>query len=445
MGFNQSRPSRRDLLAGASAAGALALSGARPAQAQAMNWKKFSGQKIEVTLVKSPRADILEKGLPEFEALTGIKVGFEQIPEQQARQKQIIELTSGKPSFDVIHESFHVQKRLFEKSGWVADLDGFMKDPSITSPETVESDFSAAGLMFSKNQQGHLRALPQSVDYWVIYYNKELFDKAGVKYPDTFDELFAAAEKLTNPSANQFGFVARGLKNANLPVYTSFLLGYGVDPVNAKGELMTDSKEGIEAAKDYQRILTKCAPPGVVGFNWSECQSAFMQGRVAMWLDGIGFAPPLEDKTKSRVVGKVGYGLMPKGPVTRASATFGDGISIPSASTKKEAAWLFAQWACSKQQGKNLVTTGSGVPFRHSVLNDPSIKSELKMPVDWLNVVAESAKVSKLGLPVIVPVTEFRDTIGIGLTNLLSGGDAAAEMKKASDAFRPVLEKSEKG
>jgi multiple sugar transport system substrate-binding protein len=234
MASDRTHLSRRDMLAGSAAAGALALSGARPAQAQAMNWKKFAGQKIEVTLVKSPRADILEKGLPEFEALTGIKVGFEQIPEQQARQKQVIELTSGKPSFDVIHESFHVQKRLFEKSGWVADLSGMMKDPTITSPETTESDFSSAGLLFAKNQQGQMRALPQSVDYWVIYYNKEMFDKAGVKYPDTFDELVVAAEKLTNPSANQFGFVARGLKNANLPVYTSFLLGYGVDPVNAR-------------------------------------------------------------------------------------------------------------------------------------------------------------------------------------------------------------------
>ncbi|MBL8590074.1 MAG: sugar ABC transporter substrate-binding protein [Methylobacteriaceae bacterium] len=436
--------SRRGLIQGAGALGAAGLAG--PAFAQsAMNWKKFAGQKIEVTLVKSPRADIIEKGLPEFKALTGLEVGFEQIPEQQARQKQVIELTSGKPSFDVIHESFHVQKRLFEKSGWVADLSGLMADASITGPETVESDFSSAGLMFSKNQQGKLRALPQSVDYWIVYYNKELFDKKGVKYPDTFEEMIAAAEKLTDPKEGVYGFVARGLKNANLPVFTSFLLGFGVDPVDAKGNLMTDTPEAIEAGKIYQRLLSKHAPPGAIGFNWSECQSAFMQGKVAMWLDGIGFAPPLEDPNKSRIVGKVGYGLMPKGPKTRASATFGDGLSIPSASTKKEAAWLFAQWAVSKEQGRALITTGSGVPFRHSVLNDPSIRTQLKMPAAWLDTVAESAKISRLGLPVIIPVTEFRDTIGIGLTNTLSGGDVAAELKKASDAFRPVLEKSEKG
>ena len=46
------------------------------------------------------------------------------------------------------------------------------------------------------------------------------------------------------------------------------------------------------------------------------------------------------------------------------------------------------------------------------------------------------------GLPVIVPVTEFRDTIGTGLTNIVGGADPATEMKKATAAFQPVLDKS---
>ena len=44
-----------------------------------------------------------------------------------------------------------------------------------------------------------------------------------------------------------------------------------------------------------------------------------------MWLDGIGFATPLEDPTKSKVVGKVGYGVTPKGPKAHHSAIFADG------------------------------------------------------------------------------------------------------------------------
>jgi multiple sugar transport system substrate-binding protein len=40
-------------------------------------------------------------------------------------------------------------------------------------------------------------------------------------------------------------------------------------------------------------------------------------------------------------------------------------------------------------------------------------------------------------------VTEFRDIIGIGLTNTINGADVATELKKATDQFRPILEKSE--
>ena len=41
-------------------------------------------------------------------------------------------------------------------------------------------------------------------------------------------------------------------------------------------------------------------------------------------------------------------------------------------------------------------------------------------------------------------MTEFRDTFGVALTNMLGGSDPAAELKKATEQFRPVLEKSEK-
>jgi multiple sugar transport system substrate-binding protein len=436
------RLTRRTLLAGTSAAATLGLTG-WPALAQ-VNWKKFSGTKIEVNLVKSPRGDTLQKYEKEFTDLTGIQVSSEQTPEQQQRQKAVIELSSGRPSFDVVHMSYHVQKRQFEKAGWLADLSGFVKDASLTDPSLTEADFSQAGLLYAKNAQGQLLSLPFSVDYWIVYWNKDLFAKKGLAYPATFDEMAKTAEALTDPGAGTYGFVARGLKNANVPVWSSFLLGYGGDFLTPSGELATDSPEAIEGAKLYQRLLTKAAPQGVSGFNWSECQSAFLQGRAGMWLDGVGFAPPLEDPEKSRVVGKVGYGIMPKGPKAQASATFGDGIGVTAASRNKEAAYLYCQWAVSKLMGARLLQAGAGVPFRNSVLNDAEARAGVKMPAAWIDAVVGSGKISRLGLPVIQPVTEFRDVIGIALTNLLSGGDPAAEMKKATEQFKPILEKSEK-
>jgi ABC-type oligopeptide transport system substrate-binding subunit len=104
--------------------------------------------------------------------------------------------------------------------------------------------------------------------------------------------------------------------------------GWGVDPISPDGTFNTTSPEAIEAATYYRDILANYSSPGVSGFNWNECQSAFALGQGAMWQDGIGFATPLEDETQSKVAGKVGFGVFPKGPVAQHSAMFGDGIGV---------------------------------------------------------------------------------------------------------------------
>ncbi|NLS19436.1 sugar ABC transporter substrate-binding protein [Rhizobium sp. P40RR-XXII] len=435
-------PTRRGFMAGTAALGAASFLGVRTASA-AVDWKRFSGTTLEVNLVKSPRSETILKYLSEFEALTGIKVNAEATPEQQQRQKTTIELSSGKPSFDVVHLSYHVQKRQFEKGGWLADISGFMKDPALTDPSLTESDFAEAGLKFAKDSEGVMRSLPFSVDYWIVYWNKTLFEKKGLAYPQTFEDMAKAAEALTDKATNTYGFVARGLKNANTPVWTAFMLGHGATPLSADGKLQTESQGAVDAAKLYQRLMTKSAPPGVSGFNWAEAQSAFLQGKIGMWLDGVGFAPPIENPEKSRVVGQVGYGVMPKGPNAQAAATFGDGIGVTAASQKKEAAYLFCQWAISHDMGARLLQAGAGVPFRQSVLEDQKVREGVKMPGAWLDAVAGSAKVSQLALPVIIPVTEFRDIYGVALTNMIGGADPAAELKTATAQFEPVLARSE--
>jgi multiple sugar transport system substrate-binding protein len=163
-----------------------------------------------------------------------------------------------------------------------------MKDPSLTAPDLVDSDFSAAGLQYAKNDKGQMHSLPWSVDYFILYYNKELFQKKGVAVPKTFDEMVAAAEKLTDAKEGTYGFVGRGLRNANMTLWTNFFLNYGGEFLDTKGNILTDGPEAIEATKLYQTLLTKVAPPGVAGFNWMESMASFTQGRSAMWIDGVG-------------------------------------------------------------------------------------------------------------------------------------------------------------
>jgi multiple sugar transport system substrate-binding protein len=440
------RVRRRLLQAGASATALGALPGVVAlAHAQgAFDWKRFKGQKIEVFLVKSPRGDLLSKYHKEFEDLTGIEVGSEMIPEQQQRQKAVIEFNSGNPSFDVIALSYHVQKRQFAKNNWLTDLRPFVNDATLAAPDLDFADFAKGGLNYAVEADGRVMSLPFNLDPWVVYYNKDLFAAKSVAYPKTFAEMIDAAAKLNDPGKGIAGFVGRGLKNANVPVWSSFLLGYGGSFIDAKGKLLTDSAEAIEAGKMYQTLLAKSGPPGVAGFNWNESQTLFLQGKAAMWLDGIGFAQPLEDPTKSRIAGKVGYGVMPAGPKAQVSALFGDGEGISAFSKKKGPAWYYLQWASNKTNQTRMLQAAAGAPVRNSAYAAAQQSSDFKAPKEWVECMLKSAAIAQPGLPVIAPVTEFRDVFGIALTNMINGADPAAELRKATAEFQPVLDKSEK-
>ncbi|HUH91648.1 MAG TPA: sugar ABC transporter substrate-binding protein [Casimicrobiaceae bacterium] len=437
---------RRLLQAGAGAACLDALPGASLlAQAQGtFDWKRFKGQKIEILLVKSPRGDLLTKYHKEFEELTGIEVGSEMVPEQQQRQKAVIEFNSGNPSFDVIALSYHVQKRQFAKNNWLTDLRPYINDQSMAAPDLEFADFAKGGLQYAVESDGRVMSLPFNLDPWVVYWNKDLFAAKGVAYPKSFAEMIDAAAKLNDPGKGIAGFVGRGLKNANVPVWTSFLLGYGGAFTDAKGKLLTDSPEAIESAKVYQTLLGKYGPQGVAGFNWNEAQSLFLQGKAAMWLDGIGFAQPLEDPTKSRIVGEVGYGVVPPGPKAQVSALFADGEGISTYSKKKGPAWYYLQWASNKANQTRMLQAAAGAPVRNSAYAAAQASSDFKAPKEWVECMLKSAAIAQPGLPIIAPVTEFRDVFGVALTNMINGADPAAELKRATAEFQPVLDKSEK-
>ena len=435
---------RRHLLAATASALAAPAIVERANAQSAFDWKQFKGQSIEVNYQLSPRGDLARAHMKEFEELTGMSVGFEQIPEQQQRPKVAMEMATGHPSFDAVNVGMHVQKRLIEKAKWMEDLRPYIADKNLTNPDFDLADFSKPSMQVATGDDGKINVLPLNQDLFIVFYNKELLAAKGFNAPPkTFDEMMSMAHALTDPSKQVYGFVGRGLKNANVVLYDNILLGWDQETVSPDGKkLLTDTPAAIEAGQWYQKIMKECGPPGNIGFNWNECQTTFMQGRAAIWWDGIGFSAPLLDKTKSRVVDKVGFAPVPAGPKSHNAATFIDGIGIPASAKNKKQAWLFLQWIAGKQMLNEQLRSGSGTPARLSCYARPEIVKSSAFPQEWFDTTQTSLKIARSGLPVIVPVTEFRDTIGSGLTNIVGGADVATELKKATAAFQPVLDKS---
>jgi multiple sugar transport system substrate-binding protein len=84
------------------------------------------------------------------------------------------------------------------------------------------------------------------------------------------------------------------------------------------------------------------------------------------------------------------------------------------------------------------------VPARSSPFANEEAVAASHFPREFFRTLSDSAKIARAGLPEIVPVTQFRDVIGTALTNTISGADVAAELKRATAEFRPVLEQSER-
>jgi multiple sugar transport system substrate-binding protein len=413
-----------------------------PARAQAFNWQRFKGKELFLIFLKHPWVEEIVTHFPEFESLTGIKVQYEILPEIQARQKLTVEMTSGSGGLDAFVSSLHVEKRRFWKAGWYEPLNKYLEDKTLTAPDYDWNDFTPTAKAAVTQPDNTVSALPTFVDPDILFYRKDIFQQSGLKPPRTLEEMEALAQKLHNPPS-MYGFVARGLKNANASPWAYVVFAMGGEYLTPDRKSAINTPAWVKGLEWYSGMLRRFAPPGVVNFNWYECSAAFMQGQVAMYYDGVNFATQFEDKEKSKVAGKVGYTVLPAGPGGLHTCMFTTGVSLSAQSRNKEAAWFFIQWATNKQNCVRELVAGVG-GGRASTWNHPEVKAKPRMPADWYTAFLESLKIGRNGLPEIVDVTQYRDIIGLAIQKAIEGSKPADVIAQAHKEFQEMLDRTEK-
>jgi multiple sugar transport system substrate-binding protein len=321
------------------------------------------------------------------------------------------------------------------------------RDPSLTAPDFDFADFGEGMRTYATQADGRMGTLPAFADCFTLYYNRDRFAARNIAVPRSFDEMYEAGRRLADPSRQVYGYVWRGLTNANVVTHSTFLPGARQrGMIDANRQLTTDTPDAIAAGENYCRFMTDLSPPGSIGFNWNECQTTFVQGRAAMWIDGIGFAAPIEDPNRSRVAGRVGYAVVPRGPAHHHGALFGAGYGIREFSRKRGAAWLYIQRTLGKQNQPRFLTSGAVVPARSSPFRNEEAIGQSRFPRELFQTLNAGARIARAGLPEIVPVTGFRDVVGPALTNTIGQrpDSVERELRPATAASRPVLERSER-
>lgn len=236
-------------------------------------------------------------------------------------------------------------------------------DEKISNSDKISKSSYIESLVDLYTYEGELYGLPKDFDTIGLYYNKEIFDKNNVEYPNkdwNWNDLINAAKKITNQSEGVWGIAApqAGQENYYNTIFQSG--GYVVKNKDGKKVSGYDKQETIEGLKFWVDLIHKHkVSPTLAQMTDTSALDLFSSGKVAMLYHGswqqIAFAN--NEYTKD----KVEVSVLPAGD-RKGVVIHGLANVISSQSENPEAAWKFLEYLGSKESAKIMANTGTVIP-----------------------------------------------------------------------------------
>ena len=303
------------------------------------------GSKSEIATVKS-LINKFEKENPD------IKVELIHVPDNYFQKLHLLIASNLAPDVMFVN---NLNSRIYIDAGKFEPLNDYLN----SSEKLSQSDFVPKALE-PMTYNGSVYAVPRDVSNMLIYYNKAIFDKYSVPYPDnnwTKEDFFKTAISLTKDTNNDgktdiFGF---GFEKNSL-FWLPFLLsdGGGIISYDEK-EIILGEKNSIDALQFYIDLRNKyhVAPKADEQASLTTSQ-LFMQGKVAMHLCGRWCSLTYKNNADFDW-DVVTFPKFKKGSVTGLDAS---GWAISSSSENKKAAWKFVEFMASDESSSFITKDG---------------------------------------------------------------------------------------
>lgn len=304
--------------------------------------------RVTVAEYSAKTGPYFEEVKKEFEAKNpGITVKFEVVPWDVLLQKLTTDITAGtNADLSIIGTRWLID---FVQQDVAEPLDSYI------TPEfkgRFIDTFLSPSIMGGKTY-----GLPIAASARAMYYNKELFEKAGIaKPPATWTELQEDARKIKAQGA--FGFGLQG-KEIETDVYYYYAMwSQGTEILNKDGTSGLGTPGALEAAKLYKSMIDEgLTEPGVTSNNREDVQNLFKQGKVGMMITAPFLSNQIKDEAPSL---KYGVAAIPAGP-TGARGTYGvtDSMIMFKNSKNKDEAWKLMDFLFTTEQRAKF-TQGEG-------------------------------------------------------------------------------------
>jgi multiple sugar transport system substrate-binding protein len=400
--------------------------------------KRFAGATIRVSMFDTAFPRGLEKLLPQFTDLTGIKVDFELLGFTVFVQRADLELSGATGAVDAMTLVF-AQSGRWIGAGWPEDLTPLIKS------SRLDIDDLLPGPLAAMRRGDRIYGIPWLADSQLMLYRKDLIASP----PDTFDELLETAKRVHSPTVA--GYMPAGKAGLNW-VFPTFLYGFGGrffahPPTDLRPGLA--APEAIQAAEYWAgRLIRTYGAPGSANFEDAEGIATMQQGRAAIWIHSLGQLTAALDRQKSTVTDKVAFAPPPRGPAGRFPQVASHGLMIPVASKKKEAAWEFIKWATSRETMRRVALESQHAAVtRASVLADPDFKKKYRLAGSDVPALHQAALTAAgAGYMAYRTVPEFpavTERVVIALSAIAAGQKSARDaMTAANTEVTQVLEKA---
>lgn len=313
----------------------------------------------------------------------------------------------------------------FQEGGQLADVSDVKLPDGIGGADSYKVD-------------GKAYAVPYRQDSWVLYYNKALFDAAGVAQPDgswTWDDYADAAAKLTKGDT----------KGAYLHRWQSTVQGFA----NAQDDVSPLDGEYEHMKPYYERALQMQDDGSQVDFNTSSANQLTYQGefgkqKAAMMLMGTWYTGTLIAQQASGEADTFEWGIAPapqKDSSTTGTdntpVTFGDptgfGVNAALDGAKADAAKKFLGFAASADAAKVL----AGIGITPALIDDSIVDIYFGVegaPTDDLSKFAWSTHEVHAENPTSSKTAAVQGILGDMHTAIMSGStDVDKALKEAQD------------
>jgi multiple sugar transport system substrate-binding protein len=327
---------------------------------------------------QNQRPDLMRKLFDEYQrANPSIKIDIETGGATSELQRQYLSTVLGaKDSAIDIFMIDIVNPAQYTSAGWLEPLDAYLG----TSAEALRFHlpvYSASNVI-----NGKVMAMPAFADAMFMYYRKDLLEKYKIREPRTWDELAAAAKKITDSEKNPN---LQGLSIQGAPIegaVCTFLLPYwsqGKYFNDASGKLTLDKPAAVNGLKHWLKLVDD----GVIRKNVAEIKTGdtvndFKAGNVAFGINW-GFAwDRFKDDADSIVKGKVGVMSMPSMSGGRGATCVGGWQWAVSAFSKnKAAAANLVRHMSQPAASKFLAIEGSLMPTYPGIYTDPEVTKQV--------------------------------------------------------------------